>query len=267
MRHVATILLTPFFSSSLLASDAYVLRFNLPGAPLDICTQVIWADQLVFHNGGPLAEVVRLVGTSYPLPPSFAPRQFTLAPGQTVSLAGAVGADWEPPAPFIGVAHLDLPQDVAVLSRQLVQVLHGREGCPLLSPTYVSGQGAVPQPVYAKLTERGSPQIHPGADLPGIDARTNVTVYNGGEEPAAVSIELRQSCDDVLVETRKLIVAPNSVASAYGLRSAPFTCDGTAPDPQPVLYVRVISDQPSLSWVSTLANDVALPRVNITATP
>ena len=178
-----------------------------------------------------------------------------------------MGREWDPDGPFIGVAHLDVPEGVTILSRTRVKVIHGRAGCPLLAPIYFTDHGAVPQPVYSVLDPAGVPRVHLGADLPGIPARTNVTVYNGGSSTATVNVELRHGCRDALMDSRILSIGPNSVATAYGLHYDPFICDPESPVQNSAVYVRVVSDQPSLSWASSLANDVTLPRVNITGLP
>jgi hypothetical protein len=243
------------------ATDVYVLRFLAGGAMVSACSQITWSDEILFRNPGAQPATVELVETTYDLLPGIA-RSLELPPQRVTSLT-ATNVRWQAATfPFIGVAHLRVPDDVQVTSRVLPGVAQCTGACSC--PPFTNGQGALPQRTYTELIPANSPNIHLGADLPGIGSRTNVQVYNASDFPADVTVEIHENCGDLTLASTRLSVQPRSIATA-GLTPQLQTCPVSELSYDAGTYVLVRSNQPGLSWVTTLANDMAIPRVSMAA--
>ncbi len=228
------------------ADDVWVLQGFAQGA-IDVCRSYRWRGDVLFHNAAPLAARIRLIEVSNGAPPTFADRELTLAGNRSTSLALENKA-WQPnPIVPIWVTHLDVPQAVTVESRILV----GLDTCTAQPPA--DGIfGKLSFPVFRSLQPPGTTKIHLGTDLAATSSRNNVAVYNASEVLAHVRIEVRQLCDEAIVDARDVDLAAKSVIQVTGLSTTTSGCANTAY--AYMTYVAVTADQPSLSWVSSLTN-------------
>jgi hypothetical protein len=78
--------------------------------------------------------------------------------------------------------------------------------------------------------------------------------------PATARASLHRACDNRLVDETTIQLAANSTTQVRLENKSTDTCTGSVPTW--VDYVTVTVDQPSVTWVSTLANGVP-PRVLI----
>jgi len=226
------------------AGDVYALLGMAIGSSPEPCTYYQWTGNVLFHNAGDSDAVIRGLNASNGRPPTGAPVEFVIPPHRTDSLhAGSFFA-----APLF-VGKFDVPDRVVVESR----IELGTQYCTLNPPPANPNRGKLSFPVYRSLQPPNLPKIHLGTDLGLIDARNNVAIYNAGAVTANAQIEVHRGCDDSLIDSRDVAIPAYSVVSANGLAVASglAPCGTTAPY---VTYVTVVVDQPSLSWVSTLAN-------------
>ena len=257
------ILSLSFITSNLCARDVYVLRFLSTGPQPGPCSQLAWSDRLFLSNISPAPATVTLLETTYPLPAG-ASSSVTILGGR-VSLAEELTSTWSPAPGTVGIAHFDVPDSIDIVSETGATIFNCSVGVCACPPT-VSRQGAVLQQVYQKLVPANTPDVHVGIDLPGVSTRTNIAVFNAGSETAIASVELRQTCDDRLLASTSLTIAPHSVAMSGSIGGPPQACSASAPAfADHGTDVRVVSNQPGLTWVTTLDNDVAIPRANLVA--
>lgn len=150
------------------------------------------------------------------------------------------------------ILHLDVPSGVVVESRNefyLVFTNYVPAGFP------PAPLGKVSMPVFRELESAGKDQIHLGTDLSGNSSRANVGVYNASSETATAVIQLRNACDDAVVDSRTVSVPPNTVVQIGGLHSISSSCNvngirGWA------RYTIVNVSQPSITFVSNLNENV-----------
>jgi hypothetical protein len=114
--------------------------------------------------------------------------------------------------------------------------------------------GKVSMPVMTQLTPAGVPQIILGTDLGAAGSRENVMVYNGGDREASVDIRVRNACDDSVIDSRTVSVAPNTITQFGGFTTGAATIcpPGFSGYGYNVRYTVVTADQPSFSIVSNL---------------
>jgi len=126
-------------------------------------------------------------------------------------------------------------------------------------------------PVTRELVTRGLPQIHLGTDIGGNaagmadDGRTNVGVFNAAAAVATATVELRRSCDDVVVERRTATIPPNTIVQLNGFSSIFQGCTAINTGAYES-YVVVTVDQPSFSYVITLSNQRP-PWIPVSSSP
>lgn len=227
----------------LLAGEAYALRFFTLSSQ-DGCARVLWQDDLVFHNPTPETATVRLLGVSNGSPPA-TPLTLEVPAGRTVSTTGRV--NWFPnPTSPIWMVHLSFPDELVVQSRADVFSTSCLGGAP---PSPVPDLGMFPLPIFRSLVPANVPKIHLGADLGAVNSRTNVGVYNPGDQGATALIEIRQACDDSVIATRSFSVPPNTVVQAVGLGGPAQGCGLFTPAQEWIRYVTVRVDQPSISFI------------------
>ena len=160
------------------------------------------------------------------------------------------------------VMHLDAPEKVIV------------EGTLQIGYDFLPGEffnfrlGRLSIPAWPRLIPAGTTHVHLGADLSDatdLPARVNVGIYNSSPTQVALAtIEVRRACDDAIMAIHSVMVPPNEIQQFGNLATVPFAyCEGVVGliSDYPTAYVTVTVDQPSLSYVSVLANN-ALPSVN-----
>ena len=260
------------------AADVYVVRFLTQRyiTSTTECLMVGWWDHLIFRNTANEDQTVRLIEASNGYQP---PREesLVLPRNRTRSLYSYRNTPqpggsnvWTPDGPYVFLVNrLDVPAGVLVESRGEVYGGAG-EGTPLPCDPFrvgVSVLGSFPLPVVRSLVPSNSRQFHLGSDLGTLVSRTNVGIYNGGALTATAVIEVRRGCDDALVEGRSVSVPANTVIQTGGFindyqRSG---CLGFGSSPDHNRYVVVTVDQPSFSFVTTIAQDLP-PKIAVSAT-
>ena len=235
------------------AEDVYAARFFARSEPG--CFRILWEDDLVFHNSSAEDQLVRLLGVSNGDLPEVAPLR--VPAGRTVSVRE--NANWSPQVPVpLWIVHLDVPPGVTIHSRAEAHSDSCTGGVP---PSPSPDLGTFSLPIFRTLTAAGVRKVHLGADLGSENSYVNVGVFNAASVPASARIELRQACDDSILEQRTIGVPPNSIVQVAGLQGTPSGCPATRGTW--LRYVTVTVDQPSLSYVvnkkSELSPPVAVP--------
>lgn len=263
-----------FIATTAVADEAYVVRLFTERYMTSAteCLRVGWRDRLTFRNTTAGEASVRLLGASNGYIP---PRDdvLSLLPNRTQSLfvipfQAHRSNSWAPQDPYVFlVDRLDVPAGVIVESRGEVYG-GGADGLPLPCDPFLIGTtvfGSFALPVVRQLTPAGSAQFHLASDLGTIASRTNVGIYNGASASAVASIEVRRSCDDGLVESRLVPIPANSVIQSTGFVNTLSGCleGGATPDHERYVIVRV--DQPSFSFITTIAQDLP-PKIAVSAT-
>lgn len=235
-------------------ADAWLLRMNAVGAPLgpNACLQSLWTDDVTFFNNGSHDAQVRFLDATYALTASGVP----IVVGRSVSIREAVGALAAPSlSERIGVLHVDVPPDVAIMSRMILFAQQAEPlpaGCSVLAPPFYgpSAFSTVALPIRTLLSPANARQVHLGADLAGIDSRMSAAIYNATDTSGTAIIELRRGCDDGIIEQRRVIVPGRAVVQVAGFSTADdHGCKQG--DPGGLRRTITISvDQPSLSWVT-----------------
>ena len=241
-------------SGAVFAADAWVLRgFAGP------CLGLQWEADTLLLNTLPAPAVVRLVSVSdgtdsIPEPD----RELIVPPGQTLSLNRNTA--WHQPDVPLFVLRLDVPEGVLIEGVLNLGTGSG-DGCPLPpAPDSSAAYGTIHLPHFRALVPANQKQIHLGTTLGGNPARNNVGIYNAAATPATVHLSLHRACDNRLVDEATIQLAGNSTTQVRLQNKSTDACTGSVPTW--VDYVTVTADQPSVTWVSTLANDVP-PRVLI----
>jgi hypothetical protein len=241
---------------SLAARDLYLLQGFTTGATFD--QQVtVWSTDALFYNKGPLDAKVTLISISNGIDPANRVGQsFTIQAGKTASLANSVR--WVPAIPFV-MLHLDVPADVVVND---ILYIGGREAGALVSPnTLYRRFGVARLPIFDTLAQPGEQQVHLESNIGDIPAHVNVGIYNAGSVVANVRIETRASCDDGIVSVQTVNVAADTVIQVGPFQAQNSRC--TQGEQANSIYTIVTADQPTLTFVSALANDNT-PTTSIT---
>jgi hypothetical protein len=263
-------------SSKALAGDIYVVRFFTPltSASTEECLVVGWRDHLLFRNSTTEALTVRPLGGSngYSPPmsdallvPAGRSQSVMISPGDEI----AISNQWTPVGSYVFmINHLDVPEGVLVESRTEIYGT-ASSGMPLPCSPLAGGTpvfGSVPLPVVRALTPAGVPQFHLRTDVGTLNSRTNVGIYNDSSVEATASIEVREACDDRVLDSRLAAIPPKSVVQITGFANALLTsrCGGAQGAPIYVRYVVVTMNQPGFSFVTSLASDLP-PKVAITS--
>lgn len=236
-------------AGAVFAADAWVLRgFAGP------CLGLQWEADTLLLNTLPVPAAVRLVSISddpHPLPEP--DRELVLNPGQTLSLNR--NTTWHPGTDVpLFVLRLDVPEGVLIEGVLNLGTGSG-EDCPLPpAPDSSAAYGVIHLPHFRALVPANQDQHHLGTTLGGSPARNNVGIYNAAAVPATARVALRRACDNRLVDETTIPLAANSTTQVRLENKSPDTCTGSVPTW--VDNVTVTVDQPSVTWVSTLANGV-----------
>lgn len=229
------------------ASDAYFVRFAIPN------DAVVWSDDILFLNTNATPVTVRFLGVSNGNARVDVP-SLELPPLRTTSLAStpSVARKWSPdPLTGLWILHLDVPAGVVVESRDEFY-----RQPPIPELTTPIPRGKVSLPVFRELRPASEPQVHLGTDLGGFDSHINVGVFNAGGVTGVATIEVRRTCDDAVVDTRAVSVPPNTVLQVSGLRVEQSSVCTDSRTTAWARYVRIVVDQPSLTFVSTVNSEL-----------
>jgi hypothetical protein len=248
------LLLLTLLTSESKGADAWFLRMNALGAPIDPsgCTQSYWTDDVLFFNNSATNARVKFLDATYPLSAD----GIDVKAGHSATLHEQLGTAQDPSAATrLGVLHVDIPADVVTMSRMLLfaqQAFPKPPACPVLAPPFYgpSAYSTVPLPVRTSLAPANLPQVHLGADLAGIESRLSVVVYNASRIPATAQVVLRRGCDDGVLAEQNVSVPANGVVQVFGLSTAD---DHACAQGNPAGLRRTVTvtvDQPSLSFVT-----------------
>ena len=244
---------TLFLTALLFAADIYVVQGQATG-PIIGQEMILWSTDALFFNAGSDTARVQLRGTSNGVAAPLPPTAFDIAPHRSASLGQEVGNRWHLGSPTIWVHHLDVTGDVITENLLFLGAMGTSTG--IGSPFKY---GKVHLPIVHALTPPGQPQVHLGTYL-GISAqipsRINVAIYNAAAMIASAHIEVRNVCDDSLIDAKEALIPADTILQVSGFRN-----EGSCPESTPIggppqaVYTIVTVDQPSFSFVSTLANN------------
>ncbi len=249
-------------------AEAYVLRFRTDaqyrGPP---CRLVGWEDELLFRNITASDLTVRnlatTVGAAHP------PGQLVIPAGRTVSTLGGESLNELGGDPFgfqLLVNRIDVPEGIVLASRADV---YGPASACDLPAGGVYHFGSLPLPIFRSLTPSNQPQVHLPVDM-GIQRRhTNVIIYNAGTVAASASIEIHMGCNESLLQSVSVSIAPDAVSEVggLGLTDDPLGngCSGGGFTTAFTRYLVVTVDQPSFSHVLTVSDEFATPTIGVTS--
>ncbi len=255
--------LTMFRAVAVHAADVYVVQGSATGPALNRFESIVWAGAASFFNHGIVDARVKLLGISNRGGGEAAPGAvFTLPPQRSASL-NRIAAGWRAySASPLWVLHLDVPPEVDVESLLFIG------SCCLPNPNYRLGRfGKVRLPVFTSLIPAQQSQVHLGTYLGEMPSRINVAVYNAASATASARIEIRQGCDDTVVEERVVAVPAETLMQFTGFSAREGQCPpyvGGTPGGIPGdVYTVVTVDQPSFTFVSNLSNS-ELPLTSMT---
>lgn len=257
MRYAYCFFLALGLSTSSPASDVYVVQGSAIGPQRNACDWYNWIGDVLFHNATSAPQTITLLGISNGDLPVGTDRTLTIPAGRTMS--AFIQRNWSPLPTTVNplwVDHLDVPNGVVLESRMEIGISTGC-GPGQFGPL----NGKLSFPVFRELQPAGVTAIHLGTDLGMVDARNNVGVFNAGSATANVHIELHQGCDDQTLSTVDVTVPPNTTRQ-FGIRDIATACPATGGGTKGwVTYVTVTSDQPGISFVSSIANakDIVVP--------
>lgn len=252
MKRVLLAVAVLLTGSSVVASDAYFVRF------LANTASVNWVDDILFFNTNATAVDVRFLGVSNGAAAPVTP-PLTLPPLQSVSLASSpAGAQWTPVTfPSMFILHLDIPAGVVVESRDEFYSV------PAIPELFPMARGKVSLPVFRDLRPAGEHQVHLGTDLSDSSSHINVGIYNAGVSDATATIEVRRTCDEVVVDTRTVTIPANTVVQVGGLSDGLSSACTQQHTPAWMRAVLVTVDQPSLTFVSNVTNHPGVDGVPV----
>ncbi len=238
------------------AADVYVIRFLIVLNPGECPGVSIYRDQLFFRNTTAQDLTVRALGGSNGYQPPADPLVVPAGKSRSISIepfAGLGGSSnrWTPVAPYVFMVNrLDAPDGIIAESRG---EMLGKGLITTCSSFDIGTEvfGSFPLPLVRVLTPANVPEFHLDSELGTGASVTNVGVYNGGSAPAMARIDIRAACDDRLLESRAVSVAPATLIYATGFRN---TYSGTACASGQTAanysrYVVVTMDQPGFSFV------------------
>jgi hypothetical protein len=232
------------------ASEVYLFQAHADGPPVSDpavagAVFVEWDTDAFFFNHGATEATVTLLDAD-------AGMEFSIPPQKAVALSTAL------PARPLHLVHAIVPDAVTVENALFIGSAQG--GTRPIAPTYEYGK--VRLPVFTSLTLANQPQVHLATYLGNQPSHANVWIYNGGDEAATAHIVIRRQCDDAVVDETTVSVDAKNAVSVSGLAAVVPTCPSSATTRAWIVrsvYTTVTVDQPSLSFVSSVAND-QIPR-------
>lgn len=243
---IITALCCASLAARLIAADVWVVG-GIGESQTGSCTPIRWlADPLLYNTGVTVASV-RIVHVS-----NGAGIDNVVASLRPGSVRGAIalgaGAD-----AALWITHFDLPDGIGVEGRMEYFAVNK---CTLFPPD-PSPLGKVTTPVFTWLVPAGQEQIHFGTDLARQRARLNISVYNAGSVPALATAAVHlPECHEAKPVSNAFIVPADT---AMQVPLGEVDCGTRTWWPS---FVSVVVDQPSLSFVSSLSNEMP-PSVSI----
>jgi hypothetical protein len=238
-------------AASATASDIWIVRGTATGAFIG-CTTTRWVADPLLHNLSNEEAVVTVLhvsnGGEVDASPSANIPAKTAVSLKTLGLGGFGGLG------PLSVVRLDVPDTIAVEGRLELFAA----SCAIGQPPPPAPFAKLRLPTFSALVPAGREQVHLGTDLGGQTVRLNVAIYNAATVPASATITVRRPvCGGEPIVTH-VTIGPDSIQQAPILDVVP--CKSRTDSPDWATDVIVFVDQPSFSFVSTLANG-SLPNV------
>lgn len=241
---IAAFLFTPAAS----ARDLWIVHGKAT-TPLGQCSVVAWAAGGVLHNittGDLTARVLHVSSGGLPVPTT----------ALTVPARRSLPAHPRGINPFVApslyVMRIDAPEGLIADARLELWALRD---CPPQSPPPAAPFSKVPMPVFERLAEAGEEQVLVGTDLASQPSRLNVGIYNAGAVEGHAIIRVHAPfCAQADLGSTTAVVAPDTLVQVRVEALQP--CGGDPETPGWATYVTVTVDQPSLSFVSVLSNEL-----------
>jgi hypothetical protein len=251
------VLLSILSTSLAQAADRWVLEFDATGPPSFQGCPTLWTDAVIFHNGSSAVATVTLLGVSNGGVPQGVDASFDVVPGETTFLAAKVGGEtWRPSEADVWVVHVDVPEGLSIESHGELGLIGSCAPTGVPTPPERGFFGRFTLPVFSSLVPTGKPQIFLDPDLVN-DGHVNVGVYNAAEVPAEAKIEVHETCDDAIIDSRTVHIAANTLIQYTGFQLL-GTCE-IAGVPYRTFYVKVVVDQPSLAYLTEVSNQAPVP--------
>jgi hypothetical protein len=238
-----------------MARDVYLLRFLAVQGRQALGHQAVWSSDVLLYNRTAADAVVRLLDVSNGAMPNTIERSLIVPPGRVISMGKLDPKfDWAPVSPFgsekLWVMHVDMPEGITVESRNEVA------DDAFITPEHIGSRGPVGKvsmPVITQLVPAGTRQVTLGTDLISPGSRSNVMVYNAGDQAATATIEVRRACDDTALGKQIVSIPAHTIRQFASISNDLNTlCPAGSATEAYVRYTTVMVDQPSFTIVSTL---------------
>ncbi len=231
------------------ARDVYVVGGFADGAPIRYGIWTRWDSDVLFYNSSSATQTVRLINVSNGSDVDLVGDSFDVPPMAAVSLphrfrpSGWVSPLWvwkfEAPLTVETTSFFELYEKIGHL------------------PEPGASRGQIRLPVFERLAPPGEEQVFLGTDLGLRDRRVNVAIYNAADVTAIAEVVVRRNCDGLPLVTETFAIPPDTVIQHGAVHSGVVGYTSCAENSTRGTYVTVTVDQPSLAWVSALANDEA----------
>ena len=245
------LLLGCIVAPQVLARDVYVIGVGyVYGADYTFCRANVWTSDQLLLNTTTTDQVVRAISVSNG---ALGTRLDVSVPPRRAISVKRTPASWNPlvPTPHLWMLRLSVPDGVAIESHLLLVETHP---CTGQIPERVLGQ--ITLPTFTAPVPANQEQIFLGTDLGVTDRRVNVAVFNAGQASANVEMTVYRSCDGAVLARAQLVVPPNTTVQQGSLHSGVPTESGCPLfSPAGGTYTRVVADQPSIAFVSSLSNE------------
>jgi hypothetical protein len=239
--------------------QGYALGQSIP-VPGSVWGEVIvWSTDGFFYNSSLSEARIRLLGVSNGALDPSAPTEFAIPSRNSTSLTRAnLDSAWRPRNNDpLWVLRLDVPDGVVVDDALFVRGWSQLAPNPTFNPIDFK-YGKIRLPVFSALTPPNQPQINLVTSLGDpafMPSHSNVSIYNGGATVANATIEVRRNCDDAVVSSTTVMLPANTIVQFANLPAAGSCAEYSRVVPPSSVYTVVTVDQPSFSFVSTLANN------------
>jgi len=236
------------------ARDIYLVQGDAHG-PVFGQERLVWSTDVLFYNRGVAPGTVTVLSISNPSDRGGrVGASFVVAPGKTASLKQQLRGI--PNGDALMIVHLSVDNELVA---ENVLYIGGELVSSFNSDTIFREHGKIRLPMFTSLVPANEAQVHLESDVGDIPAHINVGIYNAGSETATAKIETRAHCDDGTISTTTVFIPADTVVQVTGFQAETQRCGTASPglEQKSSVYTVVTVDQPSLTFVSALANDNA----------
>jgi hypothetical protein len=235
-----------YLSLAAAGAERWIVRGSSSGAAQG-CVGLRWNADAILHNRTDQTSDVRLLHVSNGGDGANFPASIPAHSSATLSSTGLGGVANS----NLWVVKVQVPE--ALVTEGRLESFNA-DLCNPGHPPALTASGKVPLPVFASLAPAGAEQVHYGTDLGGQAVRLNVAIYNASDVPASAVISVIQPlCVAAPVTAIGLVPSDSIVQIQIPEVKACSTSSGLQAWAS---YVTVSVDQPSLSFVSAIANGV-----------